>query len=388
MARHALAGLPRISAATPGDVYYNRTTGFRRRYAGRWEATTSATIFNSQNLEFLGEFNTEREATDHAIGDGNYAIIEVSNVPTLQRISGYTAAAPAGYVYYWTKVNPPPPPPIDVPGTQDYLLRWSDSAQRWQSTELVTGASIDGIGTSADPLVVDVHDVVEDLNENIHWTTPGTGHTDKGATVCNIFNTGPNTYVVTHTKWNINVLPDNTNHYRARIYRLVTNSNEIAGELGETSEREITSFSTGHDFRFSSAGVMVPGNTRVAVCLSRTRAGGSAGTSVSVGPEDSFSPVGSYDDADADWDRVGWTEYDNEDPQVGRGTRTHDTDGNADDYGELRIYYRRIIDHGSLLAADHVDLDHLADDVTGRLLPGTVTDDQIARYDSASRPLG
>ena len=372
-----------VTAATPGDVYYNRTTGFRRRFAGRWEATSSATIFNAQGLEYLGAFNTTREATDHAIANGNYAVIVVGGVPTLQRISAFTPAAAAGYTYYWTPVSPPDHFPGPTTASADQLMRFNTTSAEWTAQDLVTGDSIDGIGTAGDPLVVNTHDVIETLTEHVRYFHGGVQNaTDRGSTVCQVYITGPYQYGVTHIRVGIDA-PATGAHYRGRLYTLADN-NVITAKLADTPERAFSTGGQSHYLYFDSHGVVVEDNTRVAVCVSRTRVSADTQTRLYFGSEDSDSPEVSYPDADEDFDLRGWAQYTAVDPSVGTDTHAHDTDGNATIHGNIEIYYTRTVNHGHLVGDGNVDLDHLDSDVTARLLPGTVADNQIARYDSGT----
>ena len=371
-----------VTSAQPGDVYYNRTTAFRRYRGGQWEATTSSTVF--AGLTYLGSFNTTREATDHATGDDQYAVIVVSGVPTLQQISSFSAATASDYQYFWTPVNPPiTPPPVPFPAEQDQIVRWSDADSGYVATQIETGASIDGIGTAADPLVVNAHDVIETLTEHIrYYHGDPQDITNRGATVCEVYLTGPYQYGVTHIRVGIDA-PAAGAHYRGRIYTLQDN-NVIMAKLADTPERGFSSGGQSHYLYFDSHGVVVEGNTRVAICVSRTRVDDDRETRLYFGNEAADSPEESYPDASEDWDRLGWVHYQHVDPAVGNDTHQHDTDGNAQIHGNIEIYYTRTINHGALLNADRVDLDHLNDDVLARLLPGSPGDNQIARYDAAT----
>ena len=276
------------------------------------------------------------------------------------------------------------PNPLPAGTSADQIPRWDAANSEWTAEALHTGSSIDGVGTLADPLVVDVHDVIESLNEHIRWHTDSTNTTTKGATVCNIFTTGPVPLSVTHTSWNISGIPaNNQRRYRARLYRLNDN-NTIAGKIADSNEFDFAA-GTEHFLYFDSDGVSIPTNSRVGVCASRTIGGNDSATYLSVGAEDSTSPTASYTDADEDWIRHGWGEYESLDPQTGDSTATHDTDDDADIYGEMRIYYKRTIDHGQLVGDGTVDIDHLNDDVIARILPASPTDGQYARYNATDQ---
>ena len=84
--------------------------------------------------------------------DGQWALIEVSGVPTMQVLSNHMAATPAHYEYFWVPaVTIPPIPPVPQSAMQDQLLRWSQPDGRYVATQLVTGSSVTGIGTDRRP---------------------------------------------------------------------------------------------------------------------------------------------------------------------------------------------------------------------------------------------
>ena len=371
-----------VDSPADGDVYYNRTQAFRVRSNGVWGPASASLVF--ANIEYLGAFNTLREALDHATENGQWALIVVGGVPIMQSLSGFTAATAAHYVYFWTPITPPITlPPVPFPAEQDQIVRWSDADSGYVATQIETGASIDGIGTAADPLVVNAHDVIETLTEHIrYYHGDPQDITNRGATVCEVYLTGPYQYGVTHIRVGIDA-PAAGAHYRGRIYTLQDN-NVIMAKLADTPERGFSSGGQSHYLYFDSHGVVVEGNTRVAICVSRTRVDNDRETRLYFGNEAADSPEESYPDASEDWDRLGWVHYQHVDPAVGNDTHQHDTDGNAQIHGNIEIYYTRTINHGALLNADRVDLDHLNDDVLARLLPGSPGDNQIARYDAAT----
>ena len=280
--------------------------------------------------------------------------------------------------------NKPTIPAVQT-GTEDrQMLRWNATDARWEPAHIVTGETMTGSGTAAHPLNVTINEVTEQLQETqVHFTSdfPIT-ETTKGATVGQVYDTGPFSTEITRVRIYLAGAGTNGTTGRARIYRLVNNSNEIAELLANSAE--ITHHgSQEHYFNFPN-GVEIPTDSRIAIVFSRTDESNDSATFMRYGSEDADSPHVSYDDTTVDFNRRGWVEYESREPQVGNGTRTHDTDGNADVYGNIKIQYRRTFNHGHLLGTGHVDVDHLDDDVTARLLAASPGDNQVMRYDSSS----
>ena len=138
---------------------------------------------------------------------------------------------------------------------------------------------------------------------------------------------------------------------------------EIDEKLADGPSRQFSTRGEFHYLHFSEGGVLVPPNTRVAACVSRTDRGRNhSAVFLRVGGEASASPQKSYNDAHMDWERHGWAEYETREPQSGDGTRTHDTDGSADAYGNMEIYYSLVIEHGHLVGDGTVDASHIDSD--------------------------
>ena len=372
-----------VSNPAANDVYFNRTQGFREYDGSNWHSVGTSAVFTSEDVEYLGAFNTEAQATDFATKNGQWALIETGGAPIMHSLSGHTPASPEHYEYFWTPVNPPDHFPGPLTANADQLMRFDTTTAAWTARDLVTGDSIDGIGTQGDPLVVNTHDVIERLAEHVRYFHGGAQDaTDRGSTVCQVYVTGPYQYGVTHIRVGIDA-PATGAHYRGRLYTLQDN-NVIAAKLADTPERAFSTGGQSHYLYFDSHGVTVEDNTRIAVCVSRTRVSADTQTRLYFGAEDADSPEVSYPDADEDFDLRGWAQYTAVDPAVGNSTHAHDTDGNATIHGNIEIYYTRTVNHGHLVGDGNVDLDHLNADVTARLLPASPNDDQIARYDSSA----
>ena len=286
--------------------------------------------------------------------DGQWALIVVNGAPIMQSLSGHSSASPEHYEYFWTPVNPSDRFPGPNTALQDQLLRYDVGSGQWTGQNFVTGDSLTGIGTSGDPLNVNTHDVIEKLTEHIrYYHGDPQSVTDRGATVCEVYITGPYQYGVTHIRVGIDA-PAAGAHYRGRIYTLQDN-NVIMAKLGDTPERGFSTGGQSHYLYFDSNGVVVEDNTRVAICVSRTRVDDDRETRLYFGNEDADSPEVSYPDADEDWDRRGWVHYQHVDPAVGNTTHQHDTDGNAQIHGNIEIYYTRTVNHGHLVGDGNVD---------------------------------
>ena len=355
--------------------------GFRDYDGTNWHNAGVSEIFSSVDVEYLGAFNTAQQALDFATKDGQWALVEVSGAPIMQVLSNHMAATPEHYEYFWTPVNPPDHFPGPLTASADQLMRFDTTTAEWTARDFVTGDSIDGIGTQGDPLVVNTHEVIETLTEHVRYFHGGAQDaTQRGSTVCQVYVTGPYQYGVTHIRVGIDA-PATGAHYRGRLYTLADN-NVIETKLADTPERAFSTGGQSHYLYFDSNGVVVEDNTRVAVCVSRTRVNDDTETRLYFGAEDADSPEESYPDADEDFDLRGWVQYREVDPAVGDDTHAHDTDGDATIHGNIEIYYTRTVNHGHLVGDGNVDLDHLNDDVTARLLPDSPADDQIAQYDA------
>ena len=235
-----------------------------------------------------------------------------------------------------------------------------------------TDDTIEGTGEEDDPLKVSTHNVITATQEWIkHYTDAALDYSTKGATVAHIFTTGPYTYRVTQIRVSMDA-PNSGITCRARLYTLHHNSNEIDEKIADGPSRQFSTRGEFHYLHFPDGGVLVPPNTRVAVCVSRTDQSNDSAVFLRVGGEASASPQKSYNDAHMDWERHGWAEYETREPQSGDGTRTHDTDGSADAYGNMEIYYSLVIEHGHLVGDGTVDASHIDSDgaTSGHALAG------------------
>ena len=206
-------------------------------------------------------------------------------------------------------------------------------------------------------LGVSVNEITEQLQESVsYFTDPPYNVSGRGSSVGHVYETSPYSKTVYRVKARIDA-PAANSTYRIRIYSVQSN-NQIIAKLGES--HQITAHGSAlNTFDFESGGVTIPASQRTAVLISRTGAGDNASAGVETGGESSNSPRESYDDASNDFINRGWVEFRENNPGTGDGTEHHDTDGNADIYGNIEIYYRVTYHHGALVGDGTVDESHI-----------------------------
>ena len=220
-----------------------------------------------------------------------------------------------------------------------------------------TDNTIEGTGEDGDPLKVSVQHVIEHSSERIRYVTSASFYSTRGSTVMQIFETGPLTYRVTHVSWDLDA-PATGIRAQCRLY-VLNDNNTVARKLGDTPSRGFSERGSGHYLYFADGGVLVPPNSRVGVAFSRTDESADSACFLKAGGQQANSPERSYNNAQEDWRYIGWGEYEHTDPGVGDGTVRHDTDGDADVYGNANIHYSLVIDHGQIVGDGTVDETHI-----------------------------
>ena len=237
-----------------------------------------------------------------------------------------------------------------------FLVKAGNDDLAWKGIE--TDNSLSGSGVSGDVLGVDVHEVIELLQENIAYyhEQDSPQFSTRGSSIGHQYRTSPYTKTITHVTAAIDPPDTGVAHYVCRVYE-VTNEGRIVAKLGDSNQIEISgSHYTGHRFTFPHDGVTIPPSTRVAIVISRTITGDNTATHVIFGPESSNSPRESYPDASNDFHEETWNEYDERDPQVGDDRHAH---GSGTTYGDIWIYYSISYDHGRFVGDGNVDASHI-----------------------------
>ena len=221
-----------------------------------------------------------------------------------------------------------------------------------ESSQLATDTTLAFAG---DELGVNVQHVIEHLSERIRYVTDASVYSTRGATVMQIFNTGPYVYRVTHVSWDLDA-PATGITARCRLYRLNDN-NTVAEKIADTPSRGFSERGSGHYLYFREGGVLVPANSRIGVAFSRTDQSADSACFLKAGGEQANSPEHSYNNASSDWEYVGWGEYEHTNPGTGDGTVAH---GGAENvYGNANIHYSIVIDHGQIVGDGTVDESHI-----------------------------
>ena len=207
---------------------------------------------------------------------------------------------------------------------------------------------------------VNVHDVIEHLQERIrYFTTTGSHTSDAGASVGQAYTTS--TYRKIITKVNVEFAPlSGADEFLVRLVELEDN-NEIKTKLF-TSDSHSAPFPAGNQvraFRFYDAngdpGVTIDGNIRLGILLSRLGDNSDSAVQAIHGSLDSDSPDETYDDASTDFALVNGVVYQHIDPAVGASTHSHDSQSR----GNIRIFYTLIVDHGNLVGDGNVNAAHI-----------------------------
>ena len=209
--------------------------------------------------------------------------------------------------------------------------------------------------TASGDLAVNVHDVIETLQERIRYFTFAITTSDAGASVGEVFTTSE--YRKTITKVDVTFAPSSgSDSFLVRLVEL-NSDNSIKAKLFTSATRPQSEFGTNlatHHFLFHNAagepGVTVDAGIRLGVLLSRLGDDSDSAVHAIHGSESADSPDITYDDAEADFDFVNSVVYNHIDPAVGASTHSHDSQIR----GNIKIYYKLIIDHGRFVGDGNV----------------------------------
>ena len=213
---------------------------------------------------------------------------------------------------------------------------------------------------SSDELAVNVHDVIETLQERIRYFTDVRSFTsDAGASVGQVYTTSPYDKVITKIEAHFAPL-SGADSFIVRLDEVEEN-NSIKTKLF-TSQTHDAPFPAGGQiraFRFHDAngdpGVRIDGSIRLAILLSRTGDDSDSAVQCDHGAESDDSPAETYDDASVDFDLVNGVVYQHMNPAIGASTHSHDTQIRCN----FRIFYEDIIDHGNLVGDGNVNAQHI-----------------------------
>ena len=212
-------------------------------------------------------------------------------------------------------------------------------------------------------LRVNVHDVIQHLQENIRYYTDSIDHpADPGGhSAGQMYRTGPFPTTISRVQSQIDVLVGHPS-YAARIYR-VGSDRRIEALLAESSHFVPLS-NNPHSYDFTGddgIGIPIPADSHIVILF---HAVGGVLIPLRTGDEASGSPGKSYQDANRDFDMLHSVVYEHVHPSVGDSTASH---GDADHIrGNIKIYYDIAYDHGSLVGADkaNTDLQNIDEDLT------------------------
>ena len=220
-------------------------------------------------------------------------------------------------------------------------------------------------------LGVNVSEVTEHLQENVRYFTDGdtfstTPHATKGV----VYSTSPFRKSISHVymSWS-----NPQGHSLALgLYRLDKTSGEILEVLYFGSGITGDPGADGEDLHFPGINQLnIPPGIDLGIALSR-EGGGTLPVNILHGPASADSPDVSYGNAAADFQFRHNTLLNVSDPSVGQ---TLGTGAAGEPWGNIRIYYRVVIDHASLVGDGNVNVDHISS--------GSATDGQVMKADGA-----
>ena len=187
-----------------------------------------------------------------------------------------------------------------------------------------------GVGSTADPLGVSVHDVIEQFAESVKYFTTSTSlNTGNFAAKGPRFTTGNHEFHLTAVEMEYN--PGNVEYF-ARILQLDDTTLEIAAVLGSSPHYQDTGTYITKKMKFSPS-VRIPANSRIAIMLIRRHAGAS---DIVLGSEAAASPETSFSLASTDWVHTGNVRLNSVNPTAGEFVGNF---SNSNVAGNCKIYY-------------------------------------------------
>ena len=208
--------------------------------------------------------------------------------------------------------------------------------------------------------------MLETLLEYIEYATaePLDFDNSNHATMGEEYDVGPIDVIIQHVT--IEFDPRADVYYRAGVFG-VTSSGAIDHVYGRSRVHQVSPTELSQRFDIVG-GAHVPAEERIVVVISRTNAAGTGGSStlsahIRQGDESAtLSPLESYDDSATDFARVKHVIYTHSFPVNGSSRHDHGTGIR----GNIRISYKVVLNHGSLVGdgtvnASHFDSESAAD---------------------------
>ena len=231
---------------------------------------------------------------------------------------------------------------------------------------------------------VNVHDVIEHLQERIQYHTASNNYSsDAGATVGQAYGTSQYRKIITKVEVLLNPLVG-ADGYLVRLDELNAD-NSIKAKLF-TSQTRSAPFGLGvtaRSFNFHDAagdpGVTIDAGIRLGILISRLGDNSDSAVAAVHGSEVAAGPRKTYDDASIDFDLENDVVYQHIDPAVDADTHSHGTDIR----GNIKIFYTIIIDHGDLLGGAHELTQAQAEDDTSTVY-GLVSGERLAEAVAAN----
>ena len=222
---------------------------------------------------------------------------------------------------------------------------------------------------------VNLHDVVEHLQESIRYYTDGINYaniSNTGHSAGQIYATGPFPTTISHIQAQLGPLIGFP-FFVATIYR-VSSGRIIEAQLGRSHPFSPQS-NNPHTWSFitddNPVGVPIPTDSHIAILFHNSTSG--VELEMRQGTEASDSPGKSYQDADNDFRMVNSAVYEHSTPSVGDDTEQH---GDADDIrGNIKIFYVATYDHGNFIGNGNVNAAHIDSE--------SATDGQVLTADGA-----
>ena len=369
-----------INPAT-GDVIKEPAGHFRHRNS------SNAWVHLADPDDFIGDYNTETDADNHVTAVDQTSLYS----HLLHQVATFTAGVTT---YVWAKGLDAREVTVDghafggnlattdtdvqlVADKVDGLilgpsLSDDDPEDIGDTADAGTGAEVSAADhvhrlpidntlefDDSDQVGVNIHDVIEHLQERIQYKTDSTHYDSGGASVGQVYDTSPFRKNITKITALFEPL-SGADGYIARLYevesdneiiRKIADSNALTGPFGLGA--------TPRTFRFNTssgeAGVPIAGSIRLAILVSRTGDDSDSDAAAVHGSLESGTPAESYSDASDDFDLDNGVVYQHIEPMAGHNTHSH-TSGV---YGEIKIFYTLTYDHGFLVGDGHVNAAHI-----------------------------
>ena len=256
---------------------------------------------------------------------------------------------------------------VATPGTEDIAVREGHAHDLLIQDTLYFD--------STDQLGVNVHDVISESQEKIQYFTSSNDFDSGGASSGQVYTTSPFDKEIYKVSMEMLAPAGEPKNFIARL-AIVDDNNHVVTRLGNSNTVRVANQSV-HNFLFNQqgddggGGIVVPASVRISIVGSRIGIDSDSPTLMHQGSEAATSPNESYDNASEDFVLVNDVIYHHAYPDVGDQTHSHGQGVR----GNIRIFYRKIINHGQLVGDGNVNVDHISS--------GSATDDQFVGNDGA-----